>query len=224
MVFAVVMSLFVVDWVMTLVPHWLSTMLPGWFFMGAFWTGILATALTSSILRRSQPFMREHIGNDQLHDLGKASFAFSVFWAYLFFAQYLVIWYGKLPWEQEWIVMRSGAEWGPLSILVIGLCFVVPFAALIGKAPKLIPWWLGGVASLALTGVWLERFLLVAPSLHVAGTPTITFWEPLIGVGFLGIFTGGVRWFLSTFPAIQLWQPKPEPEMVDAEGPVTQPG
>ncbi|MEX1256523.1 MAG: hypothetical protein WEG36_02785 [Gemmatimonadota bacterium] len=224
LVYAVVMSLFVVDWAMTLVPHWLSTMLPGWFFMGAFWTGILATALTSVLLRRSDPYLREHIGSDQLHDLGKASFAFSVFWAYLFFAQYLVIWYGKLPWEQEWIVMRSGPEWGPLGILVVALCFIVPFAALIGKTPKLVPWWLGGVAALALTGVWLERFLLIAPSLHEAGTPTFTFWEPLIALGFLGIFTGGVRWFLSTFPVIQLWQLKPEPEMVEAEGPVTQPG
>jgi hypothetical protein len=120
--------------------------------------------------------------------------------------------------------MRSGPEWGPLSILVVVFCFVVPFAGLIGKKPKLTPWWLGSVAAVALTGIWLERFLLVAPSLHEAGSPTITFWEPLIALGFLGIFTGGVRWFLSTFPAIQLWQPKPEPEMVEAEGRVTQLG
>jgi len=54
-------------------------------------------------------------------------------------------------------------------------------------------------------------------SLHEEGTATITLWEPLIGLGFLGLFAGVVLWFFSTFPVIQIWQPKPEPEMVDAE-------
>lgn len=224
LVYAVVMSIFVIDWAMSLEPHWFSTMFPGWFFMGAFWTGILATTLVAVLLKRTVPFVEEHVGPLQMHDLGKGSFAFSIFWTYLFWAQYIVIWYGKLPWEQEWIVHRAGAEWGPLSLVTLVLCFVVPFAGLIGKAPKLIPGWLGGVAALALLGVWLERFLLVAPSLHEAGTPTITLWEPLIGIGFLGIFAGGARWFLSTFPVIQVWQPRPEPEMVEAERPVAQVG
>jgi hypothetical protein len=192
-------------------------MFPGWFFMGAFWGGIGATALVSVLLKRKDSYADEHISAYQLHDLGKLTFAFSVFWTYLFFAQYLVIWYGKLPWEQEWIVHRSGAEWGPLSLLVIVLCFVVPFSGLIGRLPKTVPTWLGGIACLALTGLWLERYLLIAPSLHEAGTPTITLWEPLIGLGFLGLFAGTVHWFLSTFPMIQVWQPTAEAEMREAE-------
>jgi hypothetical protein len=162
----------------------------------------------------------EHIGPQQLHDLGKLTFAFSVFWTYLFWSQYLVIWYGKLPWEQEWIVHRAGPEWGPLSLVVIVLCFVVPFAGLIGAAPKMRPAWLGSMCALVLAGLWLERFLLVAPSLHEPGTATITLWEPLVGLGFLGLFSAAVRWFLVTFPLIQVWQPKPDPEMTEAELPV----
>lgn len=215
--YAVVMSVFAIDWAMSLEPHWLSTMFPGWFFMGAFWGGIAATALVSVLLKRKDSYADEHISAYQLHDLGKLTFAFSVFWTYLFFAQYLVIWYGKLPWEQEWIVHRSGAEWGPLSLLVIVLCFVIPFSGLIGRLPKTVPAWLGGIACFALTGLWLERYLLIAPSLHEAGTPTITLWEPLIGLGFLGLFGGTVHWFLSTFPMIQVWQPKAEAEMREAE-------
>jgi hypothetical protein len=130
-----------------------------------------------------------------------------------------VIWYGKLPWEQLWMVDRAGAEWGKLSLLVLILCFILPFASLIGRAPKLIPQWLGIVTALILTGLWLFHFLLIAPSLHVEGTPTITFWEPLIGLGFLGIFASAVRWFLATFPLIQLWQPSPLEEMTEAEYP-----
>ena len=217
LVYVVVMSIFAIDWAMSLEPHWLSTMFPGWFFMGAFWGGIGATALVSVLLKRSSAYADKHISSYQLHDLGKLTFAFSIFWTYLFWSQYIVIWYGKLPWEQEWIVHRSGAEWGPLSLLVIVLCFLVPFAALIGRKPKIIPSWLGSIAFLALLGLWLERFLLVAPSLHETGTPTITIWEPLIGLGFLGLFGGTIHWFLATFPMIQIWQPAPDPEMLEAE-------
>jgi hypothetical protein len=219
LVYVVVMSIFAIDWAMSLEPHWLSTMFPGWFFMGAFWGGIGATALVSVLLKRSSAYADKHISSYQLHDLGKLTFAFSVFWTYLFWSQYIVIWYGKLPWEQEWIVHRSGAEWGPLSLLVIVLCFLVPFTALIGRKPKIIPGWLGSIAFLALLGLWLERFLLVAPSLHETGTPTITIWEPLIGLGFLGLFGGTIHWFLATFPMIQIWQPAPDPEMLEAELP-----
>ena len=217
LVYALVMSVFAIDWAMSLEPHWLSTMFPPWFFMGAFWGGAAATALGAVLLKRRHAHADEHISTGNLHDLGKLTFAFSVFWTYLFFSQYLVIWYGKLPWEQEWIVHRSGAEWGGLGLLVIVLCFVVPFAALIGERPKTIPAWLGGIALLALAGLWLERYLLVAPSLHEAGSAVITVFEPLIALGFLGLFGGAAHWFLSTFPMIQLWQPKPEPEMLERE-------
>lgn len=215
--YAVVMSMIAVDWAMALEPHWFSMLFPGWTFMTAFWGGIAATALVMVLLKRSSPYFDEHMGPQQQHDLGKLTFAFSIFWAYLFFSQYIVIWYGKLPWEQEWIVHRSGAEWGSLSLTAIILCFVVPFAGLLGRKPKMTPVWLGGVTALALLGIWLERWLLIAPSLHEAGTPTLTFWEPLIALGFLGLFALSVRWFLSTFPAIQVWQPPQDPEMVDRE-------
>ena len=219
LVFAVVMTIFAVDWAMSLEPHWFSTLFPGWYFMGAFWGGIVATTLTSLLVRRSNAYANDHIGPYQLHDLGKLTFAFSIFWTYLFWSQYIVIWYGKLPWEQLWMVDRSGADWGRLSLLVLILCFFLPFAALIGRAPKLFPAWLGSVTALVLVGLWLEHYLLIAPSVHVEGTPTLTFWEPLIGLGFLGLFASAVRWFLSTFPLIQIWQLAPMPEMTEAEFP-----
>jgi len=217
LVYAVVMSFIIIDWAMSLEPHWFSMLFPGWFFMGAFWGGIAATVVAMVLLKRTSPYFDEHMGPQQKHDLGKLTFAFSIFWAYLLFSQYIVIWYGKLPWEQEWIINRSGTEWGGLSLLAITLCFFVPFAALLGRKPKLNPKWLGSIAAIALVGLWLERWLLIAPSRHEAGTATITLWEPLIALGFLGIFVLTVRWFLSTFPVIQVWQPPQEPEMIDRE-------
>ena len=218
-IYAVVMTMLSYDWVMSLEPHWFSTMFGPWFFMGAFWIGIAATALWSVYLRTQHEDFHRYIGLQQRHDIGKLAFAFCVFWTYLFFSQYIVIWYGKLPWEQAWIIRRSDEVWGGLSGLVILLCFVIPFAGLIGRKPKTKPVLLAFFTSIILVGMWLERYVMLAPSLHHGGDPVFTIWQPLIGLMFLGLYLGSVRWFLTTFPAIQVWQPMVDPETREAEIP-----
>ena len=219
-IYALVMTMLSYDWVMSLEPHWFSTMFGPWFFMGAFWIGIAATALWSVYLRTQHEAFHRYIGLQQRHDIGKLAFAFCVFWTYLFFSQYIVIWYGKLPWEQAWIIRRSDEVWGGLSGLVILLCFVIPFAGLIGRTPKTKPMLLAFFTSIILVGMWLERYVMLAPSLHHGGDPVFTIWQPLIGLMFLGLYLGSVRWFLTTFPAIQVWQPMVDPETREAEIPV----
>lgn len=219
LLYAVVMTIVSYDWIMSLEPHWFSTMFGPWFFMGAFWGGIAATALWAMYVRTRHRDFRNLIGLQQRHDVGKLAFAFCVFWTYLFFSQYIVIWYGKLPWEQEWIVRRSAEPWGGYSTLVIVLCFVIPFAGLIGRRPKMRPGLLAFFTSIILLGLWLERYGMLAPSLHHEGDPIFTVWQPLIGLMFLGLYLGSVRWFLSTFPAIQVWQPMVDPETLEAELP-----
>ena len=218
-IYAIVMTMLSYDWVMSLEPHWFSTMFGPWFFMGAFWIGIAATALWSVYLRTQHEDFHRYIGLQQRHDIGKLAFAFCVFWTYLFFSQYIVIWYGKLPWEQAWIIRRSDEIWGGLSGLVILLCFVIPFAGLIGRKPKTKPVLLAFFTSIILVGMWLERYVMLAPSLHHGGDPIFTIWQPLIGLMFLGLYLGSVRWFLTTFPAIQVWQPMVDPETREAEIP-----
>lgn len=218
LVYAFVMSIVSYDWAMSLEPHWFSTMFGPWFFMGAFWGGIASTILWSLYLRTKHKDIGHAIGLQQRHDLGKLAFAFTVFWTYLFFSQYIVIWYGKLPWEQAWIIHRSEAPWGTFSALVIALCFVIPFAGLIGRKAKMKPMPLSILATVILVGLWLERYGLIAPSLYHHGDPVFTLWQPLIGLMFLGLWMGSIRWFLSTFPVIQLWQPMSDPESLEAEG------
>jgi len=216
LVYAFVMTIVAYDWIMSLEPHWASTMFGPWFFMGAFWGGIAATILWSLYLRTKHKDFSHHIGLQQRHDLGKLAFAFTVFWTYLFFSQYIVIWYGKLPWEQAWIIHRSEPPWGKYSAMVVTLCFVVPFAGLIGRKAKMKPAILGTLATVILAGLWFERYGMVAPSLWHEG-PIFTIWQPLIGMMFLGLWLGAVRWFLATFPAVQLWQPMVDAETVQAE-------
>jgi hypothetical protein len=213
LVYAFVMTIVAYDWAMSLEPHWFSTMFGPWYFMGAFWGGVTATGLWSIYLRRKDKDVANMIGLQQRHDLGKLTFAFTVFWGYLFFSQYIVIWYGKLPWEQAWIIRRSGETWGGYSTLTIVLCFLAPFIGLIGRKPKMRPQIYGIFASIILLGLWLERYGMVAPSLHHEGDPIFTI--------FLGLYLGAVRWFLSTFPVVQVWQPMVDPESFEAELPVS---
>jgi hypothetical protein len=213
---AVIMSMIAYDWAMSLEPHWLSTLFGGWFFMTAFWTGIAATALGAVILRNRHVDFKESIGQQQRHDLGKLAFGFTVFWGYLFWSQYLVIWYGKLPWEQVWFVHRLSSPWAMWSALTLILCFVVPFAGLISVKRKVTPVFLATFTAGILLGVWLERFMLVMPSLFPEG-PTMSIWHPLITLMFAGPFLFAVRWFWSTFPMIQVWQPFVMPESLEAE-------
>jgi hypothetical protein len=214
--YAVVLSIVSFDWAMSLEPHWFSTIFGAWFFMGAFWGGVAATAWATVYAKKTDPDLNKLMGPQQLHDLGKLTFAFTVFWAYLFWSQYIVIWYGKLPWEQAWIIHRSEAPWTGLTILTLVLCFVIPFAGLMGRKAKMTPWSLRLFATVILAGLWLERYLLVVPSIHDGG-PALGLMEPAIGLLFLGLFLWSVRWFLATFPAIQLWQPMVEPEALEAE-------
>ncbi|MEJ2540418.1 MAG: hypothetical protein P8188_10680, partial [Gemmatimonadota bacterium] len=79
------------------------------------------------------------------------------------------------------------------------------------------PRWLQGVTLLILFGLWNERYWLVAPSLLEGYDVTQEIYHTLIGVGFLGLFLATVRWFFSTFPVIQLWQPPQMDEMTEAE-------
>ena len=182
-----------------------------------FWGGIAATAFTAIQVRKGDDDLRRHIGVQQRHDIGKLTFAFTVFWTYLFFSQYIVIWYGKLPWEQSWMIARAGEGWGKYSLAVLLMCFVIPFASLIGRKAKLNPSWLQGVTVIILFGLWNERYFLVAPSLFDAYDSSLMFYHLLTGFGFLGLFGFSVRWFLSTFPVLQLWQPIQEEEFHEAE-------
>ena len=217
-VYVTVMTIVAFDWAMSLEPHWFSTLFGGWFFMGALWGGFAATAVAAVLLRRRDPVFGEHVGTSALWDLGKLTFAFAVFWTYLFFSQYIVIWYGKLQWEQAWINTRAGTPWGGLSATVIVLCFVAPFAGLLGARPKKTPAILQTFATVVLAGLWLWHYMLIFPSLHHEGDPVFSVATPLIGLMFLGLFLMAVRWFLATFPAVQMWQPEVDPEPMEAEG------
>jgi hypothetical protein len=186
--FAVVYTLISFDLVMSLAPVWRSTLFGWYFFAGAFWSGLTAMALTAVVLRGrlgENSLFKDPV---VLHDFGKMVFAFSVFWIYLVFAQYIVIWYGDLPVETFFIVQRvHHMPWSPLSVACVVLIWLIPFVVLMSVRTKKSPMILGTVSALGLIGIWLERYVLVVPSLSLDAIP----FGPtqfLISIGFLGAF------------------------------------
>jgi hypothetical protein len=220
-------TLFGFDQVMSLTPTWFSNIF-GWYFTwGGFLSGVAATSLICVLLRRS-PGWQQEITKPRLHDLGKMVFAFSVFWMYLFFSQYLVIWYGNLPEETQFFQLRLGSQflqdtwlwsWSRLDEPYVRLslaawvgCWVVPFCVLLGQEPKRRPAILGTVAALVLVGFWLERNALVWPSLVPAdGGAWLGPIQIGIALGFLGAFALVYLIFSRIFPTLPLPSPRPTP-------------
>jgi Ni/Fe-hydrogenase subunit HybB-like protein len=202
-VYALVMTVVGFDFVMSLAPHWLSNLLGAYFFMAAWLMGLMTLALTAIFWRRHLD-LEDLITPQTLHDLGKLCFAFTVFWAYLFFSQFIVIWYGNLPEETSFMMLRIAAQpWRSIGILMVVLVFVVPFWGLMGVVPKKTPAILGTFAVVSLVGLWLDRWVFVVPSIAQAATRAPLGWpELLVTAGFAGIWGLAHAWFARTFPIV----------------------
>ncbi len=186
--FAFVYSLIGFDLVMSLAPVWRSTLFGAYFFAGAYWSALVVMALVAVLLRRRLGTGNVFTEPEVLHDLGKLVFAFSVFWVYLLFAQYIVIWYGDIPVETFFVVQRvHHMPWTPLSWTALILIWLVPFVVLLGARPKRTPAILGSVAFLGIVGIFIERYVLVVPSLSLNVVPFGGI-EVLITLGFIGGF------------------------------------
>ena len=206
------------DFVMSLEPHWFSTLIGPYVFMAAFLGGIALTALTAATYARKYGYLGTVIPHTTFHDIGKLTFGFCIFWAYLFFSQYIVIWYGKLPLEQSFLVHRLVPPFKYTSSLVFFCLFVFPFFGLLGVAPKKRLGILSVFASIVLFGLWLERYTLIYPSLYIGAESLPLSWQE-IGITplFIGLVLLAHAWFMRTFNMFQIWQPATELELQGIE-------
>ena len=197
--YAYLFSLIGFDLIMSLAPYWISNLFGSFFFMGAFLTGLTMLGLMMVYWRKKMQ-LHDIIGTQQLHDLGKLVFGFSVFWAYLMYSQLLVIWYGNLPEETSFIYDRLSGDWRPLSIAVVLLVFFIPFWGLIWMKAKTTVFTFTLFLSVSLVGLWLERYLLVQPSL--IDTPVFGLPEIGVSLGFLGLFLLAYATFARCLPMV----------------------
>ncbi|WP_461641621.1 hypothetical protein [Labilibaculum euxinus] len=158
--FAVSSSAMSWDWLMSIDAHWYST-LYGWFiFIGLFEIGIAAIILFIRFLKWRGHL--EFISKEHIHDMGKYLFAFSIFWMYLWFSQYLLIWYSHIPEETAYFAPRLH-DHTILFFTILVLNFVIPFLGLMTRNSKRNLKWLSIMAVIVLIGQWLNIYLLVIP-------------------------------------------------------------
>jgi Ni/Fe-hydrogenase subunit HybB-like protein len=199
--YAYVLTVVAFDCIMALQPHWFSNLLGGWIFMGAFLGAHMLLALLM-IHGSSHLGVADLVSPKQRHDLGKLCFGFSVFWTYLMWAQFLVIWYGNLPEETGFVFARLWGHWLPIGVAVGWGMFLIPFFGLLGVRPKKSRVMLGFFATVSLVALWLERYLLVMPS--VTALPGPTLGRPELGptLAFAGLFLLAYAVFARTFPML----------------------
>jgi hypothetical protein len=169
--YAYVFTLVAFDGIMALQPHWFSNLLGGFIFMGAFLGAHMLLALLM-IHGSAHLGVADLVSAKQRHDLGKLCFGFTVFWTYLMWAQFLVIWYGNLPEETGFVFARLWGHWLPIGVAVGWGMFLIPFFGLLGVRPKKVKPILGFFATVSLVSLWLERYLLVMPSVSALRGPT----------------------------------------------------
>jgi Ni/Fe-hydrogenase subunit HybB-like protein len=207
MAYAVVLSLLAFDLVMSLDPHWFSTLLGAYFFTGSFYTALAALLLAAALAARSRS-LGPYVRAKELRDLATLLFAFAVLTAYMFYVQLLTIWYGNVPHETEFLLRRMRAvPWRAVSWTVLGLAFVFPFLVLLNRRLKERPGPMLVVAVVVLAGMWLERFVLVAPSLWKGAAVPLGWPEGAVTLGFLGLVGFCVTSFLRAFPMVPVSDP-----------------
>ncbi|MEK7381597.1 MAG: hypothetical protein AAB075_11345 [Gemmatimonadota bacterium] len=199
--YALGFSLIAFDMMMALQPHWFSNLLGGFYFMGSFLGGHMLLALTMMYGER-QLGIADLISPKQRHDLGKLCFGFTVFWAYLMWSQFLVIWYGNMHEETGFVFARLWGPWRPVGTAVFLGMFLVPFAGLLGTTPKKTRVTLGLFATISLTALWLERYLLIIPSITEEHGPVFGLPELSATLLLGGLFLASYGLFARRFPMV----------------------
>jgi hypothetical protein len=206
--FAVTSSTSAWDFLMSLDAHWFSTLF-GWYtFIGLFVSGMAMMTMFVMYLK-GRGYM-EHVNANHLHDMGKYMFAFSIFWTYLWFSQFMLIWYANLPEEVVYFKVRwehFRTMW--YSNLLIN--FIAPFLVLMSRDAKrqMQILWVAGV--IIIVGHWIDVFLMVEPGTVGKGW-TIGFIEIGTAIGYLGLFIWSTLSELSKASLV----PKNHPMLVES--------
>jgi len=231
LLFGIGFSLFNFDQVMSMEQAWYSNLFGAYVCWGGILSAVAASALLG-VLHKETPGFEGQITPSRMHDIGKLLFGFSIFWMYLLFAQYLVIYYGNLPeetfylrdrlgpqfmidkgyteqafalswtaWDFQWSRLQEGYGW--VSMTVWACCWLIPFWVLMGQRPKTTTWIVGPVAFIVLVGFWVERNLLVWPSVVKNDMTAFLGLIPFcIGLGFVGAFVLVFLFYSRVFPSL----------------------
>ena len=206
-----VLTLVAFDLVMSLDPHWYSTLLGGYFFIGSFYSGLAGLVLLSGLFQATfgrETDLAKILQPRHFHDLGKLLFGFCMMTGYLFYTQFLVIWYGNIPEETHYLIKRlCHMPWKALAWVILPAAFAIPFVVLLIRKIKMRSGVLIFLSIAILAGMWLERLLLVAPSIWKSQQIPLGLCEALVTGGFGGVMALTISIFLSRFPLLPFSDP-----------------
>jgi hypothetical protein len=161
-IFAVTSSIAAWDWVMSIDTHWFSTMF-GWYVFASWWVTTLAL-ITFITIHLKEKGLLSIVNENHLHDIGKFVFAFSVFWAYIWFSQFLLIYYANIPEETIYFVERwNNDQYGIIFFVNLFLNFVLPFLLLMPRDAKRHTAILKVVTPIVIFGHWIDFYLMITP-------------------------------------------------------------
>ena len=149
------------DWIMSFDPHWFSTLFGWYVFAGMMVCAITVIALVS-ILLKSQGYL-EFVNDSHIHDLAKYMFGFSIFWTYLWFSQFMLIWYANIPEEVTYFVTRIEDFKLPFFGMV-AMNFVFPVLLLMNSDFKRVNWFVVLTGIVILLGHYIDVYLMVTPA------------------------------------------------------------
>ena len=205
-VFALTCTLASMDLLMTLDFAWFSTIFGVYFFSTAFVTFFATLTLLTMGLQRSGRLERI-VSAEHFHDYGKLMFAFTFFWAYIAFSQYMLYWYANVPEETIWFLVRSQNGWGKLGLVLVFGTFLLPFLGLISRYAKrnrkLLALW----AIWILIMQWINIYWVTMP---VFSPERVAFHvldlSCFIGIG--GIWLAGVTWLAAKHSLVPTGDPR----------------
>ena len=159
--FIVTESMMSWDWIMSIDPHWFSTLFGWYVFASMFVTGITVIALITIYLK-SKGYLPE-VNNSHIHDLGKFMFGVSIFWTYLWFSQFMLIWYSNIPEEVTYYLTRIEDYNLPFFGMVV-MNFVFPLLVLMNSDYKRMNYIIVGVGIVIVLGHYIDIFNMIMPS------------------------------------------------------------
>ncbi len=173
------------DWIMSLEPHWASTIFGIYHFAGMFLAGLAAITLLAISFREAGP-LRHSVNEEHFLDLGRLMVAFTTFWAYIWFSQYMLIWYANLTEETTYITLRTAAGWEKLFVANVFLNWALPFLLLLPRSNKANSRTLAAAATLILLGRATDLYLMIIPPFSPARP-----WPVIWDVATFALVTGG---------------------------------
>ena len=159
--FLVTESMMSWDWIMSLDPHWFSTLF-GWYVFASMIVSAITTIALISIYLKGKGYL-EFVNDSHLHDLAKFMFGFSIFWTYLWFSQFMLIWYANIPEEVTYFVSRFNEYKIPfLGMLVLN--FVFPLLVLMNSDYKRVNWFIVCTGIVILIGHYVDIYVMIMPA------------------------------------------------------------